>query len=74
MNEEYERAKTRPMSRQDLITYLDYLERGAVDYRAELVIRPGDKNALHNLKLLDRYAVEAMARPQAPRGGENIWN
>ena len=62
MNEEYEKAKTRPMSREDVLTYLNMLERKSIHYRAELIIKPGDENALHNLKLLDRYAVKDMSK------------
>jgi hypothetical protein len=68
MNEEYEQAKTRPLSSKDLDTYLKMLDKKAIHYRAERVL--GRTSELHNLKLLDDMSVEAMARPQsqAPRG------
>jgi hypothetical protein len=61
-----------PLSGKVLLIYLDMLDNKSIHYRAELAVNREDENALHNLKLLERYAVEAMARPQAPRGGETI--
>jgi hypothetical protein len=52
------------LKEEDLTEYLKYLEIARINYRAELIIHPGDENAIHNLGLLERMSVEALARTE----------